>query len=260
MTMIKRDNFFTIQAFMVIDLGLSGNELFIYAIIYGFSQDGESFFKGSRQYLADWCNTSISSVKRALKSLQDRGLIEQIYHSVDNTEVHYVAYTEPRVKMTQGAGVKMNLGSGQNEPRVGSKVTKARVKMTQPINDDNIEDNIAENIADIRVCDTTPRPRFQKPTIEAVKTFAERKGKAVIDPERFYNYYEANGWKVGKNPMKDWRAAFRMWEAREKKDGAPSGSGKASNVPFMENEYTKEHLAQKEADSLAELDKLLGED
>ena len=132
--------------------------------------------------------------------------------------------------------------------------------MTQPINDDNIEDNIAENIADIRVCDTTPRPRFQKPTIEAVKTFAERKGKAVIDPERFYNYYEANGWKVGKNPMKDWRAAFRMWEAREKKDGAPSGSGKASNVPFMENEYTKEHLAQKEADSLAELDKLLGED
>ena len=33
MTMVKRDNFFTIQAFMVIDLGLSGNELFIYAII-----------------------------------------------------------------------------------------------------------------------------------------------------------------------------------------------------------------------------------
>ena len=35
---------------------------------------------------------------------------------------------------------------------------------------------------------------------------------------RFFDYYESNGWKVGKVPMKDWRAAVRMWARRERKD------------------------------------------
>lgn len=59
--------------------------------------------------------------------------------------------------------------------------------------------------------DIEPPKRFTAPTLEEVKEYcAERKNN--VDAERFINYYTANGWKVGKNPMKDWRAAVRSWE------------------------------------------------
>ena len=59
---------------------------------------------------------------------------------------------------------------------------------------------------------TGARTRFQKPTLDEVKAYCvERKNS--IDPNRFISYYEANGWKVGKNPMKDWKAAVRSWES-----------------------------------------------
>lgn len=53
--------------------------------------------------------------------------------------------------------------------------------------------------------------RFVKPTLDEVKAYCTER-KNSIDPNRFIDYYEANGWKVGKNPMKDWKAAVRSWE------------------------------------------------
>ena len=67
MAKVKEENFITIHGWMITRLGLSGASLIIYAVIYGFSQDGESFFQGSRQYLADWCNCSLSGVKKCLR-------------------------------------------------------------------------------------------------------------------------------------------------------------------------------------------------
>ena len=49
------------------------------------------------------------------------------------------------------------------------------------------------------------------PTLEEVKAYCSERGNKV-DPERFIDYYTSNGWKVGKNPMKDWKAAVRTWE------------------------------------------------
>lgn len=62
---------------MVNDLHLSGNELIVYAVIYGFSQDGETWFTGSRSYLAAWCQTSEKSVTYNLNKLLDKNLIEK---------------------------------------------------------------------------------------------------------------------------------------------------------------------------------------
>jgi hypothetical protein len=60
----------------------------------------------------------------------------------------------------------------------------------------------------------TPTKRFIKPTLDEVKAYcAERRN--TVSPEKFLDYYEANGWKVGRNPMKDWRAAVRTWEKNE---------------------------------------------
>lgn len=49
------------------------------------------------------------------------------------------------------------------------------------------------------------------PTLEEVKAYCSERGNKV-DPERWFDYYTSNGWKVGKNPMKDWKAAVRTWE------------------------------------------------
>ena len=56
-----------------------------------------------------------------------------------------------------------------------------------------------------------PQKRFTAPTVEEVQAYCtERKNN--VDPQHFVDYYAANGWKVGKNPMKDWKAAVRTWE------------------------------------------------
>ena len=53
--------------------------------------------------------------------------------------------------------------------------------------------------------------KFDKPTLPQVAAYcAERGGK--VDPSLWFDHYESNGWKVGKNPMRDWRAAVRKWE------------------------------------------------
>ena len=64
--------------------------------------------------------------------------------------------------------------------------------------------------------DTSSAPKkFKKPTLVEVKTYMNDSGYAV-SPERFIAYYDSIGWKVGKNPMKDWKAALRGWAIRER--------------------------------------------
>lgn len=72
---IKEGNFIHIEAFMVNRLNLKGNDLLVYAIIYGFSQDGKSKFTGSLEYLAEWTNSTTHGVMKNLKNLVEKGLI-----------------------------------------------------------------------------------------------------------------------------------------------------------------------------------------
>jgi hypothetical protein len=60
-----------------------------------------------------------------------------------------------------------------------------------------------------------PTKKFTPPTIDEVKNYIEEKGYS-IDAERFVAYYESNGWKVGKNKMKDWKAAVITWSKNDK--------------------------------------------
>lgn len=73
--MIKPTNYFNVLGWMITDLGLKGNELLVYAIIYGFSQDEENVFSGRRKYLADWLKVDVKSISRILNSLTDKGVI-----------------------------------------------------------------------------------------------------------------------------------------------------------------------------------------
>lgn len=58
------------------------------------------------------------------------------------------------------------------------------------------------------------KPKFTPPTLEDVNAYCLESGHR-IDAERFIDYYESNGWMVGRNKMKDWKAAVRNWSKRE---------------------------------------------
>lgn len=68
---------------------------------------------------------------------------------------------------------------------------------------------------------TTIIGRFTPPTVEEVMAYCQER-KNSISPESFVNYYTSKGWMIGKNKMKDWKAAVRNWETREKKKSAPA--------------------------------------
>lgn len=93
MAKVKNEHYITIQEFMVNDLELSGNELIAYALIYGFSQDGESYFKGSLSYVAKWLNCSKATACTILNKLSDDGFLEKKEKNVNGVRLcDYTAY------------------------------------------------------------------------------------------------------------------------------------------------------------------------
>lgn len=75
---VKSENYIHIPGWAVCELGLKGNELLIYAIIHGFSQEENQTFRGSIRYLVDWTGSSKMTVIRALRSLETKKLIRKI--------------------------------------------------------------------------------------------------------------------------------------------------------------------------------------
>lgn len=73
--------------------------------------------------------------------------------------------------------------------------------------------------------------RFKSPTVEEIKGYCEERGNSIC-PQNFFDYYESNGWKVGKNPMKDWKAAVRQWERREKEFSNNSRNNDVSSPSY----------------------------
>lgn len=72
---LNPDSYVTIQSWMRSDLGLSGNELIAYALVYGFSQDGFSRFEGTASYVAEWCGITRVGAQNVLSRLVKSGLL-----------------------------------------------------------------------------------------------------------------------------------------------------------------------------------------
>lgn len=83
------------------------------------------------------------------------------------------------------------------------------------------------------------RQRFTPPTRSQVKDYCLERNNRV-DPDRFYDYYESNGWRVGKNAMKDWKAAVRTWETNNK-DSPPQRSGTGNHIDYLLSIARGEH-------------------
>lgn len=76
------------------------------------------------------------------------------------------------------------------------------------------------------------KPKFQKPTSDQVMTYAVELNQHGFDAEKFCDYYEANGWRAGRNAMKDWKATVRNWI----RNGGTT-NGKASGSPEAETAW-----------------------
>lgn len=97
----------------------------------------------------------------------------------------------------------------------------------------NINPNINQMNRDIYIEDTKEKPkRFVPPTVEEVSEYCSERNNDV-DAQKFVDYYSSNGWKVGKNPMKDWKACVRTWERNSY--GKPIGQKQTA----WENPFTK---------------------
>lgn len=116
MSVIRRENFINIQGWMITDLNLKGNDLFIYAIIYGFTQDGQQWFEGSRQYLADWCNSTKRGISKNLDSLTEKGYIikeEQVTNNVKFCKYKANLEKLTPVNKVHWGGEQSSLGGGE---------------------------------------------------------------------------------------------------------------------------------------------------
>lgn len=118
---MKSENYIVLQGWMIEEMKLKNAELLIFAIIHGFSQDGENQFTGSLQYLIDWTQSSKPTVINALKSLQEKGFIEKTEETING--VKFCKYRSnftggknslPGVKNLDGGWLKNLTGGGKN--------------------------------------------------------------------------------------------------------------------------------------------------
>ena len=84
------------------------------------------------------------------------------------------------------------------------------------------------------ICADAPR-RFTKPTVEDIRAYCRERGNG-IDPQRFFDFYEAKGWRVGNQPMQDWQASIRTWEGREQGNARERGSTNPFKKMLLEEE------------------------
>lgn len=86
------------------------------------------------------------------------------------------------------------------------------------------------------------RMRFTPPTLENVRVYCQEKGYDV-DAERFIDFYESKGWMVGKNRMKDWKAAVRNWARQERQEKKPPKQVRGTGFSnFEQRDYDMDEL------------------
>lgn len=115
--------------------------------------------------------------------------------------------------------VGTDAANGRQE--VGTEAPKEKVKVK-----DKVKDKEKEREKEKR----TP---FRRPSLEEVRAYCEERGNNV-DPQMFFDFYESKGWRVGSQPMKDFKAAIRTWERRPR---SPAQTTKTKFSNFPERSY-----------------------
>lgn len=173
------------------------------------------------------------------------GFVKQ---TIDRDTQKYISISEKRSEAGKKGGrrLKDNELEESNEKQKKQLLSEKSKKSNCLLNDnDNVNDNDIsflkkETKSDVAVSDLenensespietiqTPkeqssggRKRFTIPTPEEVQAYCEDRKNGILG-QQFCDFYSSKGWKIGKEPMKDWKAAVRTWEMR-RKDQSPS--------------------------------------
>ena len=141
---IRSDNHVCLNGWMINELDLSGSELIVYAVIWGFTQDGNQWCTASQAYIARWANISTRGLRKVLDKLEEKGLlIKETNTCKKGLECKYRA-VRPNEEEQESDGNKVPIRSEQSSYPDGNKVP---IRWEQS-SDNNIEDNIdyKENI------------------------------------------------------------------------------------------------------------------
>ena len=203
----ERSNTTVITGAVLQDRRLTPGQKLVYARIAFFDEYFETASK-----TAEYLGLTEHTVRRAKRVLEKLGYIK----CVMNTG-HGKKYTADVVKMATQTGQnghsdrpKVVYQTGQNGQADWPKWSSRPANLAHI--DKNIEKNIGKNV---NKKENKKERKTARPTLEEIKAYCQERQNQV-DPERFLDYYTANGWKVGRNPMKDWKAAVRTWERSAK--------------------------------------------
>ena len=167
----------------------------------------------SNEYLAEFCQCSLTKVSLTISKLIE---LDYIYLESFNGRVRTL---------------KSRLSKNESQT---SKNCEAESQKMKGYNSNINENSNIDNKESI-INNTKENPKkFKKPTLEELQAYINEKGYH-FNAENFINYYDSVGWKIGKSPMKDWKAACRTWESKYKNDN----NGKCYN-PYKKEEISRE--------------------
>ena len=186
------------------DKNLTWNEKILFLEIDSFtSQDMDCFI--SNEYISQLLGITENSASRVLSSLISKGYV--IKTSFDGRR----RFVKTAFSYNKADYSQMN--------RQSVHECVGRVSECEYIHNTDNKTNTNINIDVVSFDKETAlkkQSRFVKPTLEEVEAYIAEKGYCV-NAQQFIDYYTSNGWKVGRNPMKDWKAAVRTWETKERK-------------------------------------------
>lgn len=163
------------------------------------------------QMLAAYFNRPLTTIQMAISIFEKYGMIEIVDNVifVSNWEKYQNVEGMERVREQTRKRVAKHRELKKLECNVTGNVTVTQSNATDIDIDIDKRKDIPKGIS--------KRKCFTPPTVDEVRAYCQERGNN-IDPQRFVDFYESKGWFVGKNKMKDWKAAVRNWEGRDKQN------------------------------------------
>lgn len=240
--MEKPSYYAIIPASVRYDKELRPNEKLLYGEITALC-GASGYCWGTNQYFADLYGVSDRMVREWISHLKERGYVDIMMIYKEGTKevlerriyivpISSVSAEDPPEENFRTSGKKVPETPGKKFPTPEEKKFRennTRVNITSMNNKENIikekSESETDSVPESDARKKKPKEKFVKPTVEEIMSYCKERNNTV-DPVHFFDYYESNGWKVGKNTMKNWKAAVRTWE----RNGYDSG--KRGSDPF----------------------------
>lgn len=183
--------------------------------------------------------------KACVKAIMDYGLDGTVPETCGIEKTVYLM-AKPQIDVNNKRylnGTKGGRPTTKKEPSNNQSGTESNPSSILPVTkaEPNVNDNVNEKKKDTKV---SKEKSFQPPSVENVREYCQEGGYRV-DAECFVNFYESKGWMVGKNRMKDWKAAVRNWARNNRDEGKSSRKASAAdryNHGIMKTEVDMDSL------------------